>query len=462
MKRNLLFKALLALAAVSLVLTACGGATTPTTAPTVPPVATDVPATTAPVDTAVPAASETPAAAGLSGEITVLTNRTDVVDTLYVDYAKKFNEKYPDVKVNFEALRDYAGEVQIRMNGTDYGDVLLIPDTITLDKLGNYFEPLGTVADLDSKYIFVTEKAFDGTVYGIPTIGVAQGVACNKTVLDAAGVTTPLKTPDEFLAAMKLVKEKTGAIPVYTNYAAGWPLQSLGNLQNSISGDPDYGNKLAHMDAPFAPGTPHYILYKLVYDLVKEGLTEEDPTTSDWETSKQLIGEGKVACMFLGSWSINQFQAFAKSPSDITYLPFPSNIDGKQFASAAGDWKIGVSKNSKNKEAALAWLWWFINESGDAVVGNNIPPLKSAELPAALADFQKQVTFVQGKPAPAGEEALFSNIDKESEIGLSTDPKWVQRIIDRARGAEPGTLDELFKEFNDKWAAARAKLGVKP
>lgn len=37
---------------------------------------------------------------GLSGEITVITQRTDIVDTVFQDYAKKFNEKHPNVKVH--------------------------------------------------------------------------------------------------------------------------------------------------------------------------------------------------------------------------------------------------------------------------------------------------------------------------------------------------------------------------
>ena len=152
-----------------------------------------------------------------------MTQRTDIVDTVFVDYAKQFNEIYPDVKVEFEALRDYTGEIQIRMNTTDYGDVLLIPDAITLDKLSDYFEPMGTVADLDSKYNFIAAgKVYQGNVYGVSITGNFQGIACNKNVFDAAGITSNPKTADEFIAAMQLIKDKTGAIPVYTNYAAGW------------------------------------------------------------------------------------------------------------------------------------------------------------------------------------------------------------------------------------------------
>lgn len=32
---------------------------------------------------------------GISGEITVITQRTDIVDTVFKDYAAKFNQKIP-------------------------------------------------------------------------------------------------------------------------------------------------------------------------------------------------------------------------------------------------------------------------------------------------------------------------------------------------------------------------------
>ena len=64
----------------------------------------------------------------MSGTITVLTHRTDLVqDGTMKKYAAEFNKTYPKVKVEFEALTDYEGEVKIRMNTENYGDVLHDP-----------------------------------------------------------------------------------------------------------------------------------------------------------------------------------------------------------------------------------------------------------------------------------------------------------------------------------------------
>ncbi|MBC7871572.1 MAG: extracellular solute-binding protein, partial [Chitinophagaceae bacterium] len=163
-------------------------------------------------------------AQALSGTITVLSHRTDLdTDGTLARYSEEFKALYPDVTVNWETITDYAGEVSTRLNTTDYGDVLNIPPSVSPDKFPDFFSPLGTVEELGAKYNFINEGAYDGTVYGLATTGNAQGLLYNKEVFEAAGITDVPKTPDEFLAALKLINDNTEATPLYTNYSAGWP-----------------------------------------------------------------------------------------------------------------------------------------------------------------------------------------------------------------------------------------------
>ena len=81
-----------------------------------------------------------------SGEITVLTQRTDIVNTTFKEYAEEFQKEYPDVTVKFEAIKDYEGQVKTRLNTKSYGDVLLIPGTVAPNQLANFFEDV-TFAD---------------------------------------------------------------------------------------------------------------------------------------------------------------------------------------------------------------------------------------------------------------------------------------------------------------------------
>ena len=83
----------------------------------------------------------------VSGTITVLTQRTDLVqDGTMKKYAAEFNRTYPKVKGEFQALTNYEAEIKIRMNTDDYGDVLLIPAVIKKNDYPKFFASLGTAA----------------------------------------------------------------------------------------------------------------------------------------------------------------------------------------------------------------------------------------------------------------------------------------------------------------------------
>ncbi|MEP6478344.1 MAG: extracellular solute-binding protein [Rhodoglobus sp.] len=401
-----------------------------------------------------PAADDKP-----SGTITVLTHRTDLVDNVLLDYKKTFEAKYPDVTVKFEAITDYEGEVAVRLNTDDYGDVLMIPRAVTKDKLANYFEPLGKQADLSKKYLFTSEQSFDGTTYGIATVGNAQGYVYNTKVWAAAGIDKAPTTPEEFINDLKAIKDKTDAIPLYTNYKDGWPMsQWQGELGYS---GPDASNELTDQDAPWTKGNDMYTIDSLLFEVVHDGLVEDDPATTNWENSKVLIGTGQVATMVLGSWAIVQMQDAAVtaggSKDDIGYYPFPVQTDGAFQSPVGGDYQMGINIHSTHKAAARAWIDWFTSESGFAKDQGGVSPVIGGDLPDTLASFDSLgVKLVQLTPAPAGKESLQTDISNGAEIDLGGNV-YRQKLVDIARGAIAGDMDSYFQELNDKWKAARTE-----
>ena len=50
---------------------------------------------------------------------------------------------YPDIKVTYEGITDYAESVTLRLTNGDWGDICFIPDTVEKSEFGNYFVPLG-------------------------------------------------------------------------------------------------------------------------------------------------------------------------------------------------------------------------------------------------------------------------------------------------------------------------------
>ncbi|KAF2418798.1 ABC transporter substrate-binding protein [Microbacterium sp. B35-30] len=398
----------------------------------------------------------------VKGDIKVVTWRTDLVeDGTFEKYAEEFNKEYPDVKVTFEGITDYAGEMLTRMSTTNYGDVIGIP-AIKPDQYEQFLEPLGETADFEDTYRFLPAASYDGTQYGIAWGGNANGVVYNKKIFDEAGVTELPTSPEQWLDALQKVKDNTDAIPMYTNYKDGWPLtQSFGNL-GAITDDPDAPITMAEDPAPWTEGTDVYAIDGLLYDTVAAGLTEDDPLTTNWEQSKVDLGTGKIATMPLGSWAISQMQAAAEengaSADDIGYMAFPANVDGTQLAVIGGDYNLAVSKHSKAKAAAWAWIQWVAEDSGYTEAQGMISPVLDKPLPENLQGFEEAgVELMEMNPAPAGKEGLINNIADDSQIDLYG-PIYRQKLVDIARGAADGDKESYFAELNERWGASVEKL----
>jgi len=397
-----------------------------------------------------------------TGSITVLTNRTDLVnDGTFEQYVSEFNETYPDVDVTVEGVNDYENAIRTRLNGTSYGDVLAIPAAVSPDQYSQFFEPLGDVSEYD-QYRFTAPSAFEGTLYGIASGGNANGIVYNKQVLDEAGVTELPTTEAEWLEALQQIEDNTDATPFYTNYKDGWPVsQGMGNL-GAITGDPDAPNEMAHDPEPWTEGSDIYSIDSLLYESVAAGLTEDDPLTTDWETSKTELGAGDIATMALGSWAISQIQAAAEeagaSADDIGYMAWPANVDGQQYAVIGGDYAYAISKHSDAKAAAYAWITWFAEESGYTESEGMVSTVVDAPLPDNLSAMEDAgVELMETNPAPDGEEGLLDEIADESRIDLYGS-NYRQELIDVARGAADGDKASFFADLNERWGAAVADL----
>lgn len=401
----------------------------------------------------------------LSASIKMITHRTDIVDTELADYAAKFQEMYPNIEITYESITDYANDMTTRLTNPSWGDICMIPTTVPRTELSNYFQALCDLSSVEDTYNFATNMEYDGTVYGLASMGNVQGVVYNKAVFEEAGITTMPTTPDEFLDALQTIKDNTDAIPMYTNYAAGWTMSAWdAYIGGSATGDADWMNvTMPHTQNPFAKTddmTGPYAVYYTLYEAVKRGLTEEDPTTTDWEGSKTMMNNGEIATMVLGGWAVPQMQQAGPNADDIGYMSFPITVDGKQYATAGADYAYGVNVNSSddNKIASMLYVKFLVEESGYAQFAGGVPVVKGQDMPETLADFA-DIELVVDNPSPADEADLFTNINNESELSLNADPTHVSRLVEAAMNGDE-TLDDIIAEWNEAWNAAMEKYGA--
>ncbi len=400
-------------------------------------------------------------------KLTVYTNRTDRIADGGDGSLEKKTKAFEDAnncEVQYVGFTDYDGDMSKKLSGSDYGDVLCIPDAVALKELGNFFEPLGSYDELSKKYRWADKKMYDKTVYGIATGGAAKGVLYNTKVWSDAGITELPKTPEDFIADLKLIKEKTDAIPYYTQFAdASWTLNQWSDLILSAAGNANYKiDLLQNKSDLFDKDGGYYKVFKLMYNLFStKEIIEEDPTTSQWEASKEWMGEGKIGTMVMGSWAVSQFQEKAQNKDDIGYMPAPfTAADGKQYAQTAGDYCMGVSKNSKNKDLAKKFVEWFALDSGFAASEGMISTAVDSELPDNLSNF-KDCVLIEEAVAPDDLQGKFDDIDKGSELG-TFDGDAANFKIKLAEAAFAGKGDSEFKaitdECNTKWATKRDEI----
>ncbi len=402
----------------------------------------------------------------------IYNQRTDMAEASYPgknwdSYIADFNELYPNITVEITTDTNYSDGAMLRLQSGDWGDIMMIPAVDKAD-LSAYFLPYGTLDEMDDQIRFANTWVYDGLVYGVPSTGNAQGIVYNKRVFQEAGVTELPKTPDEFLDALTAIKEyDSSIIPLYTNYADGWPMEQWdGQIAGTTTGDSTYMNqKLLHTKDPFkdyGDGTHPYALYKILYDAVAEGLTEDDYSTTAWEDSKGMINRGEIATMVLGSWAYSQMVAADEHGEDIGYMPFPITVNGKQYASSGADYSFGINVNSseENQAAAMVFVKWMTEKSGFAYNEGGIPiALDDNNYPDAYAQFG-DVTFVSDESAVEGEEDLLNALNADSNLMVNAGGKEkVQKIIEHASNGDE-SFDEIMDEWNAAWSQAQEDNGV--
>ena len=401
----------------------------------------------------------------LNVTIQVKTHRTDIVNTVFPRYIADFQKMYPNIKIVYEAITDYAETITMRLSTPNWGDLCMIPTTIGVSELDNYFQPLGALATLSQTYQFADNRMFNNTVYGLSSTNNVQGILYNKRIYQQAGINPLPKTPDEFLAALQKIKDNTSAIPLYTNFAAGWTMGAWdAYISGSATGDPNFMNQiLPHTANPFSDrgdGTGPYAVYSVLYEAIRRGLVEDDPTTTDWEGSKGMMNRGEIATMVLGSWAITQMQEAGPNAADIGYMPFPITVKGKQYAGAGADYNYGVNKNSSRdaRIASMLYIKYLVEQSNFDYDQGGIPTVIGREPPATLTAFAG-IDLVADNPALPSEEDLLERIKTQSEVAINMTN---QHVIDIAEAAIRGnkTLKEIVDDWNARWSAAQRRYNV--
>ncbi len=389
---------------------------------------------------------EEAAGSDISGEVVFLTHRTDMVDTEYLEYKKRFEEKYPNVDLKFEGILDYDATLKVRMASGTFPDLVMVP-TIPNNELSEHFAPLNDI-EFSGDIYFADLKAYEGNMYGVSSGASTVGIVYNKKAFQQAGITEIPQTYDAFLEAAQKLKD-AGIIPLASNFKDKWPLDAwVYDVPTLFAETTAHQNNRAETDTPYTMDNEYGKSWSMLRELYEKGFLEKDINSTNWEQSKKDVASGKFAMYLLGNWVINQVIENGAASEDIGFFPFPVDNSGKVKAPLNPDWFYGVNKDG-NVAAAKAFLKFLIEESGYDDYSGFIPTLKSKEPKLAqLAEFNGfNPTFYEPvQPVDAATQiqnkAQLDQAGVVQEFVLSKEP---QKVLDKV---------------NASWAKAKKDLGL--
>lgn len=389
--------------------------------------------------------------ANVKGKITVVTNRTDLInDGTFDKYKQAFKKKYPGVQdVEFEGITNYESDIRVRLSANNVGDVLMLPSNISTQDLGKFFAPVNDVADALGSLYFNDVKAYEGKIYGIVSGVSTEGIVYNKKAFEKAGITSIPKTLDEFYAACEKLKA-AGIVPIYINNGAQWPMKQWGEvLAPFMSGKADYLNTMVNTDEPFKVDNEFGKGFTIVRTLKEKGYVEKDLHSNVWEASKGEIASGKAGMYFLGNWVINQVIGAGAKSEDIGFFPLPYDNSGKLNAPLNYDYFYGVSVASKNQETAKAWIKFMVEEAGYVEASGYIPPQKSKE--PSLAQLKEFKSYNPNFIENVATSSKWNDIGNTAKIDFFGG-KYIQKVL------EANDLKTELDALNKSWKEARASV----
>ncbi|HWJ85436.1 MAG TPA: extracellular solute-binding protein, partial [Cellulomonas sp.] len=327
----------------------------------------------APGDTAAatdPNALQAPTEASPSGEITIWDRSGDLFK-VFDAVIKDFNAKYPNIKVNHEAVDIDAKLQNTLITGTD------VPDGVFLDdaKVAGYAQYLWNLNDVLKPYTAdiaqqkLDVNSLDGGIYGVPFDLDPGLLYYNATALEKAGVdATTIETYDDLLEAAKQYKAMVpDAAPIHLEQSA-----FLGQLQLEMYAS-QLGTSIADEKGQLRLDSPEYQQILTWLDTVQK---EKLGTRAEYLSPSDIkpLDSGKEVFYPWAIWfDFAPQQLLPKTKGDWRAMPLPAWTAGGARSGAMGGSSFALPKEGKNSQ--LAWLFYeflmFDPQGYQAVWGPN-------------------------------------------------------------------------------------------
>jgi multiple sugar transport system substrate-binding protein len=270
----------------------------------------------------------------------------------------KFRKEHPNITVKFQNVP--AEELETKLTAqiaggnppdaayVDAGTVAAFASRNALVNLDGYIAGSKVVAEADYVPAFKAFTVSDGSMYGLPFDGESTGLFYRTDLFEAAGITEPPKTWEEFRAAAEKLtdpaKKQYGFAvfaPEAEYYWFPWLFQNGGRLLSEDEKTVEFNNAAGKEAGRF------YV------DLVK--YVPPDYLNSNSYDARVAFANGQVAMYMAGAWFAGTLSdEFPKIEGKWATAPLPDGKAGCK-TTIAGD-ALVMFGNSKEKDATWKWL----------------------------------------------------------------------------------------------------------
>ncbi len=380
------------------------------------------------------------------------------------DMVGKFQEVYPNVDIEVEKIKDdseYWNAMKMRTSANQLPDVMF-NKPFTLSRFKDYLLDLSDLEATKNNEL-AAGYAIDGKILGVPMTAGYEYVYYWKDMFEEAGVEVP-DTWEELKTAAQTLQDHFGKDdPDFMAIALGakdeWPDYPYMEFMPALEGSNGQNwNDMAKTDAPFAEGTDIRKAYDKVNDLFTMDVFGKDPLGMGNDQVTTLFAQKQAAILALGDWGLQNIQSGTDDYSELGtfYLPVRDSESDPFRVIVQGDSFMGVTTHSKNPEAAKAFVEWFYS---DAWYPGYINYVSSA---SSMTNFPKEKD-----PILAEADALQPDMELVMYDGGGDDFQAIQNEIAfdyKKLGSQMFTdgfdLEAELESLNEKWAAARTKLGI--
>ncbi|MGF7049831.1 raffinose/stachyose/melibiose transport system substrate-binding protein [Paenibacillus sp. DS2015] len=300
-----------------------------------------------------------------------MTNSADQVLEAYKEVAKKYEDANPGVKITITSQgKDYESLMKAKMAANDLPD-LWMTHGWSVARYSPYLEKLNEQAWAGkiAPTLLPTITNSDGELYVLPLDIDKGAVVVNETVLKEAGVdSASLVTWNDFLEAFEKVKN-IGKTPVGMG---GKDPRVFAQFLDIMSTQMYIASPSNDDSAKLLDGTFDWSKWsevsQLLVDLKDMGYLNKDVTTASGDSINELFAQDQVGFMFQTNSVIRS--AVSYNPDlQAGFVPLPVvRDDGRQVLVGGERNAVGVWKDSKNKEEALAYLSFMSQEENMTLI----------------------------------------------------------------------------------------------